>query len=83
MKNFSIESSGGKEHVLGLRKIVYSHKNYFNNNVTWRLKAGIVEPERESIASQRLAKTRSHVNEDSTKVSKDTDKQPDISMDKR
>jgi hypothetical protein len=26
------------------------------HNVTWRLKAGIVEPERKSIASQRLAK---------------------------
>jgi hypothetical protein len=40
------------------------------------LKAGIVEPERTSFASQRLAKTRSLVKEYSTKVFTDTEKKP-------
>jgi hypothetical protein len=55
------------------------------NIVTWRLKAGIVEPGRKSISSRRLAKriwpllgngsvSTFRVNEDSTMVSMDTEK---------
>lgn len=32
MKSVSIESSGGKKYVFGLRKFVYSQKNAINNN---------------------------------------------------
>jgi hypothetical protein len=47
-----------------------------------RLKTGIATNRSEkSIASQRLAKTRSRVNEDSAKVSRDTRKKPMFSMD--